>query len=172
MFCRLTILLLLISAPVLAADIVGKLNIPASEPSEDDIIEPPVVKKSAKQKTPPITAPKAEGKPVNKNMVVLQGLNKVMGRAYKLEVSLGVVTNFENLQIIARKCVKTDDYLENAALLEIRETKTGEEAKQIFLGWMFSSSPSISNMEHPVYDISVISCEAQDNLKNPPPAQK
>lgn len=164
MIYRLTILFLLISAPVFAADIGQKLDIPASETVDEEIVEPPVVKKPAKnkkQKTPPITAPKVEEQPKENNMVVLQGLNKVIGRAYKLEVPLGIVTNFENLEIIARKCVKTIDPLENAALLEIRETKTGEEPKQIFLGWMFSSSPSISSIVHPVYDITVISCEAR-----------
>jgi len=28
----------------------------------------------------------------------------------------------------------------------------------IFMGWMFASSPAISGLEHPVYDITVLSC--------------
>ena len=175
MIDRLTIFLLLISAPVFAANMGQGLDIPASEPLEDEVIDAPqpIVKKPAKikkQKTPP--APKIEEQAKESNLVVLQGLNKVIGRVYKLEIPLGTVTRFENLEIIARKCVKTIDPLENAALLEIREVKTGKEPNQIFLGWMFSSSPSISSIEHPVYDISVVSCEARNNPENLPAAKK
>jgi hypothetical protein len=28
----------------------------------------------------------------------------------------------------------------------------------VFTGWMFASSPSVSAMEHPVYDVWVIDC--------------
>ncbi|MEE9208857.1 MAG: DUF2155 domain-containing protein, partial [Kiloniellales bacterium] len=29
---------------------------------------------------------------------------------------------------------------------------------QVFSGWMFASSPAVSAMEHPVYDVWVIDC--------------
>jgi hypothetical protein len=29
----------------------------------------------------------------------------------------------------------------------------------VFSGWMFSSSPAVSAMEHPVYDITLLSCK-------------
>jgi hypothetical protein len=122
----------------------------------------------------------AKNNPPENNVVVLQGLNKVLGRVYTLEIPLGTVARFENLEIIARRCSKlktgeklanetkteeqlANQQLENAALLEIREVKTGEEPKQIFLGWMFASSPSISSIEHPVYDVTVLSCEFRAN---------
>ncbi|MEL6359838.1 MAG: DUF2155 domain-containing protein [Pseudomonadota bacterium] len=31
--------------------------------------------------------------------------------------------------------------------------------KKIFSGWMFASSPALNALEHPVYDVWVISCE-------------
>jgi len=99
------------------------------------------------------------------NTVVLRGLNKVVGRSSIFEVTLGTLVNFESLEIIARKCIKSaaGERPENESLLEIHEIKAGEAPKQIFLGWMFSSSPSLSSFEHPVYDITVISCETRNN---------
>ncbi|MEZ5692194.1 MAG: DUF2155 domain-containing protein [Rickettsiales bacterium] len=103
----------------------------------------------------------------NNNLVILRGLNKIMGYALKFDLPLGTVYRFDNLEIIAHKCWKTiyDDYEDNAVLLEIREIKVGESPKRVFSGWMFSHSPSISNLEHPFYDITVLSCEYKKDLE-------
>jgi hypothetical protein len=105
-----------------------------------------------------------EGKPPEYNTIVLQGLNKVTGHISRLEGPLGTVLRFDNLEIIARRCWKAppEEQPENAALLDISELKSGEGPAQIFLGWMFSSSPGLSGLEHPVYDITVLSCEVRD----------
>lgn len=97
------------------------------------------------------------------NSIVLQGLNKVTGHISKLEAPVGTVMRFDNLEIIARRCWKAspEEQPENAALLEILELRTGEQPKTAFLGWMFSSSPGLSGLEHPVYDITVLDCENQ-----------
>ncbi|MDE3061039.1 MAG: DUF2155 domain-containing protein [Pseudomonadota bacterium] len=102
-----------------------------------------------------------------KNTAVLQGLNKVTGHISRLEGPVGTVMNFGNLEIIARRCWKSppDERPENAALLEIRELKPDEEPNRIFLGWMFSSSPGLSGLEHPVYDVTVLSCEDKKDLE-------
>lgn len=94
--------------------------------------------------------------------IVLQGLNKVTGRTSRLTGPVGAALRFGNLEIVPRRCWKSEpeDRPENAALLEISELKPGEAPQQIFLGWMFSSSPGLSGLEHPVYDIGVLSCEA------------
>jgi hypothetical protein len=96
--------------------------------------------------------------------VTLQGLNKVTGRTSKLEGPVGTLMTFGNLQIVARRCWKSDpfDRPENAALLDISETRQGETPRQTFLGWMFSSSPGLSGLEHPVYDITVLACETKN----------
>jgi len=111
-----------------------------------------------------IPVPEPEEPPPT-NSVILQGLNKVTGHISKLEGPIGTVLTFDNLEIISRRCWKSpaDEQPENAALLEIREVKTGEEPKKVFLGWMFSSSPGLSGLEHPVYDVSIVSCEFLEN---------
>ncbi|MDE3016094.1 MAG: DUF2155 domain-containing protein [Pseudomonadota bacterium] len=92
--------------------------------------------------------------------VALQGLNKVTGHISTLEGPVGAVLRFGTLEIVAHRCWKSspDDRPENAALLDISELAPGEPPKRIFLGWMFSSSPGLSGLEHPVYDITVLAC--------------
>ena len=99
--------------------------------------------------------------PQNSNAVVLQGLNKVTGRISKIDSPLGVTQHFGNLEITPKRCWKSspEDRPEDAVLIEIREAKIGESSKRIFLGWMFSSSPGLSGLEHPVYDVNVVACE-------------
>lgn len=101
------------------------------------------------------------------NAVLLQGLNKVTGHISKIDSPLGVTQHFGNLEIIPRRCWKSspEERPEDAVLLEIRELQVGEASKRIFLGWMFSSSPGLSGLEHPVYDISVVSCEFHADLE-------
>ena len=40
-----------------------------------------------------------------------------------------------------------------------QKTENKEEEKRIFFGWLIASSPSISSLEHPVYDIVALSCK-------------
>jgi hypothetical protein len=115
--------------------------------------------------------------PVEYKYIILQGLNKVTGRISKLEGPIGTVLNFGSLEIIARRCWKApaDERPENATLLEVRELKQGEAAQTIFLGWMFSSTPGLSGLEHAVYDINVLTCEVSstpDKSADQAPAQK
>jgi hypothetical protein len=104
-------------------------------------------------------------KPPEYNTIVLQGLNKVTGRISKIEGPLGTALRFGNIEIIARRCwsAPPEERPENAALLEISELKAGEGSQRIFLGWMFSSSPGLSGLEHPVYDVSVLACELRSD---------
>ena len=166
----------ILSAPALAADVAQVMDISASEAIEEEqILELDTILKSIPKPENPDedknTAKKTDAPDNNSsenNIVVLRGLNKVIGRISTLDAPLGTVTNFENLEIIARKCWKAppEDRPENAALLEVREARAGEAPKQIFLGWMFSSSPALSSLEHPVYDITILSCEYRKDLEN------
>ena len=92
--------------------------------------------------------------------VLLQGLDKVTARVITLEVKLDQSVRFGTLEITARRCFKRppEESPENAAFLEIRELRQGEEARQLFSGWMFASSPALSALEHPVYDVWVKDC--------------
>ncbi len=183
----LSILAVVFPACAIAASNELELDIPAGESSEEEVLESlPVetlenpaperkaipgnakeLRNAAIEKNKAAEPPPVGDNPEESNMLVLQGLNKVMGRVSTMEIPLGAMMRFENLEIIARKCWKSppEERPENASLLEILEVKAGEEPKEIFLGWMFSSSPGLSALEHPVYDVTVLSCEYRKDIE-------
>ncbi len=90
-------------------------------------------------------------------------LDKITARIEKLELNLNDEEILGSLTIILKSCQnRPPDYLpESAAYVEIYDklNKNYEEGTLIFSGWMFSSSPAISALEHPIYDIFLISCK-------------
>lgn len=105
-------------------------------------------------------------------VALLQGLDKTSARVSKFEAPLNKAVRFGDLAIVVRDCEKNppDQRPENAAFLEISELRTGEPPKLIFSGWMFSSSPALSALENPIYDVNVLDCEAPPAPPAPPPA--
>ncbi|WP_142849799.1 DUF2155 domain-containing protein [Telmatospirillum sp. J64-1] len=96
------------------------------------------------------------------DIAVLQALDKATARVQKLRVPVGEAVRFGTLQIIARTCRERppEEQPESAVFLDVWESRQGEAAEGVFRGWMFASSPGLSAMEHPVYDIWVIGCES------------
>jgi hypothetical protein len=93
--------------------------------------------------------------------VILQGLDKITARVSTIEAPVGKPVAFGSLSITARHCDKNppEETPEAAAFLEIVDAKPGETPVKLFSGWMFASSPAVSALEHPVYDVWVIDCK-------------
>jgi hypothetical protein len=94
---------------------------------------------------------------------VLQGLEKTTARISKFEAPLDRPVKFGTLTITVRACRKRppEETPESAAFLQIDETRPGDPGPvRVFSGWMFASSPALSAMDHPVYDIGVLDCKA------------
>ncbi len=110
-----------------------------------------------------VTKP-AIGPPVVDKTVILQALDKLTARVFKIEVEIGRPTRFGTLDIIAHTCNKRppEESPETTAFLEITEVREGEEPATLFIGWMFASSPALSALEHPVYDVWVLDCQTKD----------
>jgi hypothetical protein len=92
---------------------------------------------------------------------ILQGLDKITARVSRFPAPVGQPVNFGTLAILVRDCEKSapEDPPQNAAFVEIYETRPGEERVRRFSGWMFSSSPALSALEHPVYDVNLLECK-------------
>jgi len=90
-------------------------------------------------------------------LVLLGGMDKVTGNVSSFEVAVGETHAFGNLQVTPRACRKTppEEAPESASFLEIDDTAAHE---RVFSGWMFASSPGVSALEHPVYDVWVVDC--------------
>jgi len=99
------------------------------------------------------------------NQVVLQALDKITARVSRITVPVGGTVSFGSLQITAKACDKhpPEETPESAAFLQIVEVKPGEAPVSRFSGWMFASSPALSALEHPVYDIWVLDCINADS---------
>lgn len=93
-------------------------------------------------------------------ILVLEGLNKTTGRVLQLEATVGTTITWGQLQIRPSRCIKAppEQLPENAAFLEVWDISQPPKTAPLFKGWMFSSSPSLSSLEHPVYDIIVLNC--------------
>jgi hypothetical protein len=95
-------------------------------------------------------------------VALLEGLDKITARVSKFEAPVGAPVQFGTLAIRVRDCEKSppEDTPESAAFVEIDETRPGEIRNRVFSGWMFASSPALSALEHPVYDVTLLDCRA------------
>ncbi|HVZ99740.1 MAG TPA: DUF2155 domain-containing protein [Caulobacterales bacterium] len=97
--------------------------------------------------------------------VVLRGLDKVTGHAGDFSAAIGRPVRFGTLEVIARACTKSapEETPEVKVYLEVYdqpEAAQGEQAQRrlVFNGWIFASSPGLSAIEHPNYDIWAVDC--------------
>lgn len=87
----------------------------------------------------------------------LRGLDTLNGIARDLDMRVGETARFGNLEITAEACrvPETDPKGDAYAFLRIRDLR---ETEPRFSGWMFASSPALSALDHPRYDIWVQGC--------------
>ena len=88
----------------------------------------------------------------------LRAIDRSTGRSYMLEIPLKQEIVFSNLKLFVHYCYKNpiDKQIENYAYLTVKDKAINE---LIFQGWMFSSSPSLSSLEHPINDVWLLNCK-------------
>ena len=88
-------------------------------------------------------------------------LDKISSKNTLIKLKNGEAKKFNNLLIKSIKCKnsKFDDNPEITAYLQVRDLED-ENNNEVFIfnDWMFSSSPSITPFDHPVYDVWLIAC--------------
>ena len=109
--------------------------------------------------------PAGPGKPVAE----LQGLDKVTARTQRFYAPVGETTRFGTLEVAVGDClVNTPDAPpESVAYLTIVDHKPGQAAEKLFAGWMFASTPSLSALDHGVYDVRILSCTMAQGSEPP-----
>ncbi len=97
--------------------------------------------------------------------VELQFLDKITGKTSNFETKIGNTLKFERLEVIPLLCWKSypEENPENKLLIKIYEIK-GKNKKLLFYGWIFSSSPSVSGLEHQFYDVVLKNCFNVDKI--------
>jgi hypothetical protein len=97
--------------------------------------------------------------------IKLQGLDKSVGRTVTFEAAVGSTIQYGPLFIKIHACRKAPpiEAPEAAAFLQVWEVPPGQEKSEwVFSGWMFASSPALSAMDHPVYDVWVLDCTGRE----------
>ena len=91
------------------------------------------------------------------NLAEIRAIDRITGRSFNLKVPIDTEVTFSNLILNIKYCYKNpiDKEIENFAYLTVKDKLLN---KQIFQGWMFSSSPSLSSLEHPINDIWLLNC--------------
>lgn len=103
--------------------------------------------------------------------IKFQVLNKSTARTETFTAKAGETVEYGSLFIKIQSCRKSEplDKPENAAFLQIWEVPIGKDKSEwAFSGWMFSSSPAVSAMDHAIYDVWVLECFDPDAKKVEP----
>ena len=88
-------------------------------------------------------------------------LDKISSKNTLLKLKNGDLVSFKDLSIKSLKCKNSefDDNPEITAYMQVTDlNNSNNDEVFIFNGWMFSSSPSITPFDHPVYDIWLVNC--------------
>lgn len=95
-------------------------------------------------------------------VAVLRALDKVTARVSTISAPVGREVRFGTLRILVRTCKKRppEEPPETSVFLEILDLRPRGAPQRVFTGWMFASSPALSAMEHPTYDVWPIDCRA------------
>ena len=133
---------------------------PATPPSSAPAAAAPAPGVPADVPTPPPAPPQGG------SALMMRGLDKITGRPTNILAPIGKPVQFATLTITARFCYSTppSEIPETAAFVQIEDHRPDQSARRIFSGWMYGSSPGLNAVEHPLYDVWVISCN------NAPPA--
>jgi len=104
--------------------------------------------------------------------IEIQVLDKSTARTTTLKANVGETIKYQSLFIKVQACRKSEplDKPEDAAFLQIWEIPIGKKKSEwAFSGWMFSSSPALSAMDHAMYDVWVLECssDAKAPVKQP-----
>ena len=99
--------------------------------------------------------------------VKLRSLDKITARTLTFEAEIGSTVKFGPLFIRVQSCRKAPpiETPESAAFVQVWEVTPEEKAEWVFSGWMFASSPGLSSMDHPIYDLWVLDCIGEQILE-------
>jgi len=94
-------------------------------------------------------------------IAIFSGLDKITGRIVSFEVSIDETIEFGALLVTPKVCYTrpTTEPQNTTSFIEVDETTVTGETKRLFGGWIFASSPGLSGVEHPIYDVWLIGCK-------------
>ena len=109
---------------------------------------------------PPAAAPAAPPQTwLPQSTAMLQVLDKVNAQNAVLSVRVGQSAQFGSLTIQVQACAirPPDQPQDSTALLTITDSHADAPG---FRGWILANHPSVSMLQHPIYDVRVVGCRA------------
>jgi hypothetical protein len=89
----------------------------------------------------------------------LRELDKMTGQTKTFEIAVGETRDVERLRIELDACRSPEGNDLHGTMAFLKVWDTGKPRQdEVFSGWMFAESPSLSAIDHPRYDLWVISC--------------
>lgn len=137
-----------------------------AEKADETPAEEEEAAKTATAAPEPSTTP---GRRQRRRVAIVEAVDKITTERMRFEVEVGgrPVRFQRSLIFTARACEvsASDEQVEDSiAYLEVsiqpRGVTQNTDPRQIFRGWMFSSSPAVSGLQHPIYDAWVVGCRA------------
>ena len=98
----------------------------------------------------------------NKIYINLKALDKITAKTSAIRLAVGEKKFFGALEIKVLKCQlsENNNSIDTVAYLQVKDL-SNKDNNQVFLfnGWTFASSPTLQSIDHPIYDLWIISCE-------------
>lgn len=97
----------------------------------------------------------------NANIAQLRALDTLTGAVTDIDATVGETLSYERLVITLQECryPKGNPNGDAFALLSIKDIR---EDKPRFDAWMVASSPALSALEHPRYDVWLLKCKISE----------
>ena len=94
------------------------------------------------------------------NSAKILAINKVTTKHKTIEIKQDESIYFGNITITLHKCNKIQNQYssDNQIYLSVYEHSVNNDPEKIFQGWIISSSPSLSTIVHPIYQLLAIEC--------------
>jgi hypothetical protein len=106
--------------------------------------------------TPPNPSPTDTWLP--RTTAEIQILDKVNAQSGVVTLKVGQVAENASLSITLRGCaIRPPDLPQDAtAYIDVADSRKGAPG---FHGWIFANEPSLSMLEHPIYDLRLLGCK-------------
>ena len=96
---------------------------------------------------------------IEKKYASFKLLNKTTNKVSQKEILVDSTIYWETLKIEVLYCASTppNEIPEDYVLINVYDT-INEENINIYTGWMISSSPDVTPLENPIYDLWLLDC--------------
>ena len=97
--------------------------------------------------------------PIARTSAQLKLLDKTTNKVTQKTINVNSIIDWDSLNIQIYACYSTppEEIPEDYILLEVKDTLSAKK-EYIYRGWMISSSPDVTPLEHPIYDLWLIDC--------------